>query len=670
MSRLPCKQRLPIQGDNHMSNTTPSAASNLKLPAEVLEYFPYSAARPHQDEFITTVNKAVNERKSVLIEGANGLGKTISSLSAVLPVAMKKNLKILYVARTHRQHDRVIDELRAIYKRRPVTGVSIRGRNEMCLNVFAEKGAFDSKSLMEVCELLKSKGRCPYYKNVENRSYEYLQLSAQVAIKPYMGSEILRVCKKTEICPYELVKAATHDARVIALSYLYVFDSQIRSAFLKNLETELSKVILVVDEAHNLPETAVDISSSQLTLFILRQAEMEAERFGYKDIEEFAHFFRNEVDKLTDKIRKEELISPDRILEIVERGGVHRPRDFFIHMHEAGVAIKKALLAEGKNPRSYINATADFLTKWLDTVNDNSYINVASQYINKEGNKAAKLEIVALDPAKITEPVFSQTYANVIMSGTLQPLEAYARITKLPETTVRFLAPSPFPKEHVFSAVCMGVSTSMEQRTPKMYQTMIDRINEVVNSTPTNTGIFAASFQVLNALLSEGLEDQLLKPLYYEKSGMSSKDNEKLVQNFKACGDKGGAVFLGVQGGRTSEGVDFPGNQMNSVIVVGVPYAEPTPRVRAQIDYYEDRFPSRGREYGYILPAMKKACQAAGRPIRTLDDRGAIVFLDQRYASAYVKSFIPSWVTNGMITIPDKPGALAEQVRKFFCNQA
>ena len=158
-----------------------------KLPAEVLEYFPYTSARPHQDEFITTVNQAVNDRKSVLIEGSNGLGKTISALSAVLPVAMKKNLKILYVARTHRQHDRVIEELRAVYKQRPITGVSIRGRNEMCLNVFAAKGAFDSKSLMEVCELLKSKGRCPYYSNVENRTYEYMRLSQQIASKPLHG---------------------------------------------------------------------------------------------------------------------------------------------------------------------------------------------------------------------------------------------------------------------------------------------------------------------------------------------------------------------------------------------------------------------------------------------------------------------------------------------------
>ncbi|MDD3792459.1 MAG: helicase C-terminal domain-containing protein [Candidatus Bathyarchaeota archaeon] len=642
----------------------------VNLPIEVTEYFPYNSVRPHQDDFITTVNKAVNDRKSVLIEGANGLGKTISALSACLPVAVKKNLKILYVARTHRQHDRVIDELRAIYKRRPITGISIRGRNEMCVNVFAANGAFDSKSLMEVCELLKAKGRCPYYVNVDERTYDYLQLQQQVASRPYMASEILRICKKKEVCPYELVKGAVPDAKVIALSYLYVFDPGIRTAFLKNLETELQKIILVVDEAHNLPETAIDISSSMISLFVLKLAESEANKFGYKDIEAFVRFFRDEVEKLTDKINKEEIISPNQIITIIEKqGNVAKPQAFFEHIHEAGAAIKKALLADGKNPRSYVNAVGEFLLKWLETADDESYINVASKYYTKDNNKTAKLEIVALDPAKITEPVFSSTYANVIMSGTLQPLEAYARINRLPESTVNFLAPSPFPKEHVFSAVCLGVTTSMDKRTSQMYQTMIERVNEVVNSTPTNTGIFAASFQVLNALLSEGLESQLLKPLFYEKSGMTSKANEKLVHDFKACGDKGGAVFLGVQGGRTSEGVDFPGNQMNSVVIVGVPYAEPTPRVKAQINYYENRFSNKGREYGYILPAMKKAAQAAGRPIRTLDDKGAIVFLDLRFATNYSRSFLPSWVTNGMKTLPNQNGILANEIREFFSNQ-
>jgi DNA excision repair protein ERCC-2 len=643
----------------------------IKLPNQVAEFFPYDTVRPHQDEFINTVYNSVANRRSILIEGSNGLGKTISALSAVLPVAIEKKLKILYVARTHRQHDRVIEELRMVFRKHQISGLSIRGRNEMCLNVFAARGAFDSKSLMEVCELLKAKSRCPFYTNVEERTYDYLQLQQQIASRPYMGSEIQRICKKKEVCPYELVKKGLSDVKVVALSYLYVFDPVIRTLFLKNLETELQKIILIVDEAHNLPETAISISGSTLSLFVMRAAEMEANRFGNKDIEEFAHFFRLEIERITDKINREEIIPAKNIIEIIQQqGNIARPREFFEHMHEEGASIKKTLLAEGKNPRSYVHALSEFLLKWFDTLEDDSFINVASRYFNKENNKTAKLEIVALDPSKVTQPVFSSTYANVIMSGTLQPLEAFARITQLPESTVKFIAPSPFPKEHVFSAVSLGVTTSMEKRTPQMYQTLVERINEVVNSTPTNTGVFAASFQVLNSLLDEGLENFLLKPLFHERKGMNSKANEKMVHDFKACGDKGGAVFLGVQGGRTSEGVDFPGNQMHSVVVVGVPYAEPTPRIKAQIEYYDKRFPGFGREYGYVLPAMKKASQAAGRPIRTLDDRGAIVFLDFRYATNYCKNFLPSWITSGMKVLPDKKGVLAAEVSNFFRTQS
>jgi DNA excision repair protein ERCC-2 len=206
----------------------------------------------------------------------------------------------------------------------------------------------------------------------------------------------------------------------------------------------------------------------------------------------------------------------------------------------------------------------------------------------------------------------------------------------------------------------------MEKRTPAMYQTIIKRISEVVECTPANTGVFAASFDVLNALVAEGLEKALSKPLFRERRGMSSKTNERVVAEFKTCAESGGGVLLGVQGGRSSEGVDFPGDQMNSVVVVGVPYAEPTPRIKAQIEYYEKCFPKLGREYGYVLPAMKKASQAAGRPIRTLEDRGAIVFLDYRFATSCCRGFLPSWVSNDMEVLLDKDGLLAGEISGFF----
>jgi len=641
--------------------------TTLKLPPEVAEYFPYESVRHRQDQFIKTVFDAVQERRSVLIEGSNGLGKTISAISACLPTAVEKDLKILYVARTHRQHDRVIEELRAVFKKHHVSGISLRGRNQMCLNNLAAKNAFDAKSLMEACELLKAKGKCPYHKTPEEQNYEYLQLQQQIAARPYTASEIQKVCRRKEVCPYELVKAALSNVKVVALSYLYVFDPVIRTAFLKNLDSHLQKTILIVDEAHNLPETAIDIASSSLSLFVIKQAELEAKKYENKEIEDFANFFRKEIEKMTENISREQIISPESIIEIIQnQGSIANPRDFFEQLNEVGSSIRRNLLAEGKNPRSYIHGMSEFLLRWLDTLGDDSFIHVASSYITRERLKTAKLEIVALDPSKVTSPVFSFTYSNIVMSGTLQPLEAYARITRLPENTVQCVVPSPFPKEHIRSLVCCGVSTAMEKRTPAMYQTIIERINEVVQNTPANTGIFTASFEVLNALIAEGLEAALDKPLFHEYRGMSSKTNEKIVAGFKACGEGNGAVFLGVQGGRTSEGVDFPGNQMNSVIIVGVPYAEPTPRVKAQINYYDECFPKLGREYGYVLPAMKKASQAAGRPVRTLEDRGAIVFLDYRFSTNYCRNFLPSWVSNEMKVLQPGANILAQEIHKFF----
>lgn len=125
-------------------------------------------------------------------------------------------------------------------------------------------------------------------------------------------------------------------------------------------------------------------------------------------------------------------------------------------------------------------------------------------------------------------------------------------------------------------------------------------------------------------------------------------------------------MLLGVQGGRNSEGGDFPGPTMESVVVVGVPYAKPTPRVEALINYYDKVFNQRGKDYAYVLPAMTRAVQAAGRPVRRLDDRGAIVLLDQRFATPYLSRFIPSWLKETLQGVPDDPDVVAHRVESFF----
>ena len=638
-----------------------------ELPLETARYFPYAEVRPHQDDFIKTIYEAVENGRSVLIEGSNGLGKTVATLSACLPKAMDKKLKILYVARTHRQHDRVIEELKAISKRRHVAGISIRARHEMCLNNLITRHPLDARAVMEICELLKAQHRCPYHESIEEKSDECFEIQQQLVLSPCTASEIQRICRRRGFCPYELVKSSLADMNVVALSYLYVFDPAIRGAFLRNFETPLNKTILIIDEAHNLPETAVDIASSSLSLFALKQTETEAKRLNHKDIASFAKIVRSEIEEIAGKIGKQIIVAPSFLTELVrEKAGIGEPQKFFEHLQDTGVSIKRRLLLEGKYPRSFIHGTGYFMLRWLETAEDPSFINMISKYTSKQGLPAAKLEIAALDPSQITTPVLSQVHSAVATSGTLQPLEAYIKITRLPEDTIQKVVPSPFPKEHILALISNGVTTAMEKRTPEMYRKIIKRIREVVRNTPANTGVFAPSFEVLGALLTERLKSALDKPLFCEHRSMDSKENEKMIAEFKTCSRHEGAVLLGVQGGRSSEGVDFPGDEMNSVIIVGLPYAEPTPKVRAQINYFEKLFPGFGREYGYVLPAMKKACQAAGRPIRTLEDKGAIIFLDYRFASSYCRNFFPSWVRDGLKFLPDEDEAFSHELRRFF----
>ncbi len=644
-----------------------TAVASPKLRTEVEEFFPYSSIRPYQDLFINTIFEAVENQQHVLIEGSNGLGKTISALSACLPLAKEHDLQILYVAKTHRQHERVIEELGAIAKRQDLSGLSVRGRTDMCFHPFIVRHAPDATSAMEICELLKARHECPYYENIEEKEERFSDLKEHIASRPYKASEVQEVCKAQRFCAYELVKKALPDVDVLALSYMYVFDPSVRGVFLKHLGRPLDRTILIIDEAHNLPQTAVEIASDSLTLFAMRQAELEAKKFRRHDMVELAGELHALTERMAARVEKETYVSPPELIESLTKAvDIDDPQAFFEEVHRAGGLIKQQLLTQGKHPRSFIHRIGEFLLKWLVTNGDVAYTHVLSRYISRTGAPSAKFEVVALDPAKITEPVLSSTYCSVNMSGTLQPLEAYVKVTHLPPSTVCEAVPSPFPKEHILSLACCGVTTAMEQRTPAMYRKFVNRITEVVDNTPANVGVFAASYEVLERLRQAGIEDCLDKPLLCERRGMKSRENERLISKFKSYAKRGGAVLLGVQGGRSSEGADYPGDQMNAVAVVGVPYAEPTPKVNAQVRYFEQRFYGHGREYGYVIPALKKASQAAGRPIRTLEDRGAIIFLDHRFATPYCQHYLPVWLRRGMKTLPDQDNAIAIELKKFY----
>lgn len=619
---------------------------------------------------MTEIEKAVNAGVNICAEAPNGFGKTCVILSAVLPWIKENAGKVLYCARTHRQLDRVMEEMLEISRHQDVSGVSFRGRRHMCLNQFVLENADVVAPISEVCGQLKATGRCSYYEKLKKAgdSEEILEgLPKKVLTAP----EIVKLAESRAMCPYEMAKRLARVVDVVALSYLYVFDPWILEVFIPELGTPPSKMVLVQDEAHNVPATALDSASDSLTIRVVRQATREVGDGPYKDTTSFEFcraLTRRMLELSSGVIENEEiLVDPQEIVDSVTAiAGLDSSDRVLHHMKEHGLEIKKSLLKAGKFPRSSIHRVGDFLLQWIKCAKIEDFAFFLATAIESSDGKRVSLDRVALNPNSVTVPILRMVHNSVAVSGTISPLDAYVEMLGLGSGAIKATFQSPFAMKNRLGLVVHGLDTTFQSRSSSIYQRIVNHCLAVARATPGNTGIFTASYSIARALIDAGLERRLKRRLFIERPGMKGADNDRMIEEFRNHGDRGGAVLLGVQGGRNSEGGDFPGPTMESVVVVGVPYAKPTPRVEALINYYDRVFNQKGRDYAYVLPAMTRAIQAAGRPVRRLDDRGAIVLLDQRFATPYLSRFIPAWLKETLQVVPDSPDVVAHQVESFF----
>ncbi|MFW9966970.1 MAG: helicase C-terminal domain-containing protein [Candidatus Thorarchaeota archaeon] len=634
------------------------------------DFFPYPSARAGQEEMMAGIENAVRYGKHICAEAPNGFGKTCATLSGVLPWVREASGKILYCARTHRQLDRVVEELHVILEKTDVSGVSFRGRRHMCINQFVLENADFVAPISEVCGQLKATRRCVYYENLRIAGSP-ADLLEDMPKRVLTAPEIIEIGRSRSICPYELAKRLAKVVDVVALSYLYVFDPWILETFMPELETPTSKMVLVQDEAHNVPSTALNSASDSLTIGAIRQAMREATTYNDPMSKEFSRGLAKCILDQTVGMAEidEKAIDPQALFDqAFQISGLGPEVDVLTYMRDLGISIRRGLLKAGKFPRSFIHRVADFMIRWLNCIKRDDYSFVLASNRGKGESKRVSLELLALDPTAVTTPILNRIHSSVAVSGTISPLDAYSEMLGFGPDAITDTYHNPFATRNRLCLIVEGVETTYQARNDEMFKKMVNHCVAVAHATPGNTGIFTTSYSIGKSLLKAGLESRLKVRLFQEKPGMKGTENDNMIEEFKSKGEKGGAVLLGVQGGRNSEGGDFPGPTMESAIVVGVPYARPTPSMEALIRYYDGRFNNKGREYAYVLPAMTRAIQAAGRPVRKLDDKGAIVLLDQRFGSPYLKRFLPSWLAEVTQVIPDNPSIVAEQIDAFFAD--
>ena len=624
--------------------------------------FPYPEIRPAQLEMIQAIKEALSKGQHLVVEGPTGMGKTVAVLCGILESPEAENLRILYCCRTHRQMDRVIEELKAM--KVIVPALSMRGKREMCLHRLM-RFTTSAAEASHVCSILKRRGKCEFFENSREEEKRFFQLIREFSERPVFAEEIISSCREDSFCPYEIARELLGEAKVVAASYIYILDPQIRSSFIALLGQELENFVVVFDEAHNIPAVASELASDKLTSLSISQAIREAREMGEEKLSVSLEKWLTSLERLAldlfDEREGEKILKGEEILQELKS-----PAGVIEKAERVGEEVIIERIEKGRAPRSYLRHLSRFLRAWVETCGREEYLHLfVSQKGKEEGEKVLALELSALDPRIVTSDVL-RCYSSISMSGTLAPLEAYRDLVGLPSDTRLLELPSPFPPENVLCLVTEGVTTKEEFRLPRMYEKITSKLVEVCEATPANVGIFTASYEVLEGLLQAGLREKIKKPLFTETPDMSSAENDRMVREFKSYAKKGGAVLLGVMGGRNSEGGDFPGDEMNSVALVGIPYAPPEPRTEAAIRYYEKQFPGRGKFYAYYLPAHRKMCQAAGRAHRLVTDRAAIVFLDRRVLTRFVARSLPSWMRKRMERVPDRTGVLGRKLEEFF----
>ena len=612
---------------------------------------PYSP-RGNQEEIIESIRLTFQNRSHIVLESPTGSGKTFCSLAAALPFAIENDLRIVYCVRTNSQQRQVIHELRQFKKSGyPVSVVAFQGRGSLCpeQNYDNELKRSNWVEKSKMCKSLKMQSKigeagCRFYRKL---------LSSSASLVEDWSSDILTAeefseqAEKSEICPYELNKLLVKDARVVIVPYVYFFEEFIRNFMLGRMGTSIDNVLVIVDEAHNLPDWARAAASDSLTIETINRAVGESNKYGLQladghhtttflnlveaSIESLAenHIPENEDEALLPS----HLLAPDSEIPTFETEMMSLGKMTLFNLKrdcsevaKMGQLIRQQLLDNGKRPRSYVGSVGDFLCRWLDSMETHS--------IRLVGNDPQRLEVVCLDPRVMTG-FLDSTAGVVTMSGTISPLDMFRDLVGLRPDTILERKSSTFPRNNKKIVYFNDLTTSFAELNSKtkMWENIIKRLKTIITNFKGNIALFFPSYKLLESAVDELT---ISKPVYREYQGMEQEELMRTVESFKS--DRG-AVLAGVMGGRLAEGIDYPDTSLEMAIIVGIPYPAPGVRQDALQHYYDISFDGRGWEFAVESPAIRKLLQAAGRVVRSETDKGLIIITDNR--SVKFSDYIP-----------------------------
>ena len=680
--------------------------------SEEIRYLAHEEARPGQLEMIHDCLKALQQGGHHLAAAPTGIGKTAAALAAAIDAARTANgpRTIFFLTSRQSQHKIVVDTVRRINARRPpqekVRLVDMVGQSNMCVQPFAK----ESPPLFSLlCSQARSQRTCkPYLTQAPG-------LRQRILSDPLHVDELVQMAQThsehgvpTLTCPWKAAREAVSSADVFVGDYNHLFVDAVRDASLNAMELDLSDIIVIVDEAHNLPDRIRMGMERRFTPTVVRNATIDLEEYTetiaeaaaslgsdglllqasltswalsvmkvcrgrisdlFRDLlSEPAEFEERRVDM--ERLRNIFLASCDEVegkvgqqqLQQEHTGTVESPGqglDRLKILRDVLLDVEIKVDADDENPNIDIDAhrighLLEDMLRFGETT--------ALVYVHDAKGKEGRIISHLLDPGLVSGPVLKKCAGSILMSGTLYPPKMYADLLGIghSKTTSRQYD-SPFASQRRPIVVAKDVTTRYQDRSYENTQRIRAHLQSLCDESPGHVAVFTPSYSMLNDYIGEGQFHGVVVRI--EDRTWSKQDVDQLLDVLEDAKQAGRRILLaGVFGGRLSEGIDYHNGLLDAVACIGIPNPPPSIHQKALRTYIEERF---GRanawRYASTQPAINAILQAMGRPIRSIADRALILLLDKRNTDRTYIECYPKDIRMNTSTEPETTKSFARR---------
>jgi DNA excision repair protein ERCC-2 len=600
--------------------------------------FAHETTRQGQQALIEHVHEAVGGGRQLLLSAPTGVGKTAAVLHGVLTQAYKQDLRV-FVATAKGTQQRVAEDTLSRIQQRglPLRAVTLTAREKACLNEVVD-------CRPEACRYAEA-----YFDRVEPA------VKACIDKGVSRPTDLGKLGRALQLCPFELALDASEQADVVVGDFNYAMSPS--ATVRRHFDQRYKDWVLVVDEAHNLPERARSWWSPELRAEAAHQA---AEALSAEDPVHFAVFIElcaelaraiEESSYLVEDGAPRSRDGREALIELAPRVWTDLA-DRFDEVSLDYQLLRRSRAVDEDLYQELSREVARFSAVLIEWKESGGGEELASLFRVERG---PSVKLVCLDPSPWLGKRLAGFGALVLMSATLTPSRFYVDLLGLdPERVEVRQHGSPFPPENRGVLLGTRVSTAYRDRAAHRDRTA-ELIARIVEATPGNVAVYYSAFSMLRAI-APLVQVEHREPLIQEPR-MSEEARLGLVDELRALGPH--KTLHGVLGGIFSEGIDLPGGILKTVVLVG----PALPQIGLERDLMRDWFQRRygdGFGYAFLVPGMSKVVQAAGRVVRGPGDRGCVVLLGRRFGWREYRAFFPDFWH------PEAPQDPALEVARFW----